>query len=224
MKKIYTLCLLLLIQSGWFPSNAQAESSASSRMEKMHWNVSDYFSNLPERYFTFFGDGPTADNLSSMYKIEDVQNGYIALLERKETKIPWFVMAIFRSSSHGTLVAVSNRHDDTVCSWYDTFILKKEGGEWIDVSKAVLPELSPALFYRSPQWPQFLADNPSTTQYSYHFKFPRKGTIVELTMNVCDFIEDAPPLQEQEAAELLHPDFSFRLKWSAQHGKFSFLK
>jgi len=192
--------------------------------EEEDWNVLDYFKHLPKKYLNFAGDAISSQSLSSLSQITDIQNGYIAFYEHHQAKRPWFVLTLFRSSTHGPLVAVTNRHYDFVCFWHDSFFLKREGDQWRDISTDVLPQLSPKLFYQNPKLPQYLIDYPSKTTFSYQFTLPRWGTIVNLSLDVCDYIDMMPQLLDEEINRLLHPDFNFKLKWDRNQGKFFFLK
>jgi len=217
-KTIVFLRSIIMLLGLMVPAFTHAEKPLISKGASADWNISDYYNHLPPQYITFFGD--FSSDKDKLYKLTDIQHGYLGLREFKEGQLIIFEMALFRSPPHGTLLVIMNYQYDFVCAKYDNYFLIRQGDKWLDVSADVLPELNPDMFYRNVSWPQELLDNFS---FSYLPKLPRQGMEINITLEVCDHVEGDSPLKYKEVEAITNPDVSVRLTWDRNQGRFIFL-
>jgi len=207
-----------------------AFSAPAQQRAANQWSIADYVTNLPEKYITAEGDfpKPTAKNITV-----DEKNGYAAAFtdfpvepESIDWATPVFQMALFKSQTKPPLLIVSNYKSDHVCEEYETFFLRRVGNKWTDVKREVLPPLNLKMFWDAAQSAERLlkiVGRQSAT--SYHFDLPRRGTQMNVGLEICDYLEDdAPEADGEELGKLINSAKTIRLEWDKGNGKFNFTK
>lgn len=187
------------------------------------WGVSDYLKNLPEKFVTFEGDFSPPSKETTVI---DEKNGYAGYLKVPGGTEMSFEMALFRSKNAPPLVVVSNERSDMQCSSYETFFLRRVGNRWVEVRDEVLPPLDPGMFWDDPQAARRLAKIVSAPSASaYHFKPPRRGTRMKVSLDICDYFDEDPPeAMLKEFDKLKETARPVHLDWDAQGGKFKLVK
>ena len=198
--------------------SAQAQKSAVE-----DWSIADYFENLPEKYKTFGGDFPLPSKETT---VVDEPNGYGAYLNTSSLpKFPVFEMALFKSQTNPLLLVVSNMKSDSVCTDYETFFLRRVGSKWTEVKRDVLPPMNLKMFWDAPQSAAKLLKIIKESSTSYHFKPPREGTRMKVSLEICDYLEDDVPEETgKELRKLIESAKPIYLEWDKQNGKFKFAK
>jgi len=205
-------------------------SAASFFAQEKAWTVDDYLRALPEKFKTYSGDferEPSRDRT-----IKDLKNGYIAYLDKvpaaggSSPAFPVFEIAVFKQASGEPLVVVSNYRYDMVCTTHDTFFLRKQGSEWVDVRAKVLPKLSAGMFFtQADLGRKFESANKeagnveSAAGWFYlHFSPPRHGTRMKVALDICDHVpEEKPELSFDEFEAKQKPVW---LEWEQKKGTF----
>jgi hypothetical protein len=116
--------------------------------------VRDFFTLLPEKYFTLEGcDRETdkdckkarAEYLKNFAQVEDLPNGYFkGACDGAQACIE---MAIFKRPDGTYLVGVATEFE----MGSNFYFLDYAGGKWVDVSAAVVPEYSKKYWYELPR-------------------------------------------------------------------------
>jgi hypothetical protein len=187
------------------------------------WGISDYLKNLPERFKTFEGDFSPPSKETTVI---DEKNGYAGYLKVPGGTDMSFEMALFRSKNAPPLVVVSNERSDMQCSSYETFFLRRVGNKWVEVKDEVIPRLDPGMFWDDPQAAARLAKIVSAPLSSaYHFGPPRRGTQMQVRLDICDYFDEGTPEATlKEFDRLKETARPIRLDWDSQGGKFKFVK
>jgi len=191
------------------------------------WSIADYLKNLPEKYKTFEGDFSAASKETT---IVDDKNGYAAYLnsppqpDSENQQFPIFEMALFKSQTKPSLLAVSNLKSDSVCSEYETFFLRRVGKNWTNVKSQILPPLDLKMFWDAPQSSERLLKILKPSAISYHFEPPRQGRQMKVSLEICDFLEDDAAESVDELKELIKSAKMIRLEWNSKKGKFDLAK
>lgn len=205
-----------------------AFAAQAQKSEAKDWSIADYFKNLPKKYKTFRGDfdPPTKETT-----IIDEPNGYAAYLNSPphsnpdNPPFPIFEMALFNSETKSPLVVVANRKSDSACTEYETFFLRRVGSKWTEVKREVLPPMNLKMFWNAPQSAGRLLKIIKESSIDYHFEPPRKGTRMNVSLEICDYLEDdAPETAGDELQKLIESAKPIYLEWDKQNGKFKLAK
>ncbi len=187
------------------------------------WSISDYLKKLPERFKTFEGDFyPPSEETT----IIDEKNGYAGYLKVPGGTEMSFEVALFKSRNAPPLVVVSNERSDMQCSSYETFFLRRVGNKWIGVKDEVLPPIHPKMFWDDPRAAERIAKIVTVTpSFTYHFKLPRQGTQMKVSLEICDYFDEDPPAATlKEFNKLKETAKPIRLDWDSKSGKFKVMK
>lgn len=203
--------------------------AAQAQIPAADWSIADYFKNLPEKYLTASGDyaKPSAETV-----VFDEPNGYavahlngVRQIEPDEPTYPIFEMALFKSQIKPPLVVVANSINDHVCTDYETFFLQRVGSKWTEVKREVLPPMNLKMFWDATQSAARLLKIIKESSTSYHFKPPRHGTRMKVSLEICDYLEDDVPEETgKELRKLIESAKPIYLEWDKQNGKFKFAK
>lgn len=204
-------------------------SASAQKREANDWSIADYIKNLPEKYITATGDfpKPTVEKITV-----DEKNGYAAAFTDYPVTLEQFVAAptvfraaIFKSQTAPPLLVVSNFKSDAVCDEYETFFLRHVGSKWTEVKREVLPTLNLKMFWDNPQSAKRLLKIIKESSISYHFEPPRRGTRMEVSLEICDYLpDDAPQADGDESQKLRQSAKSIYLDWDSKNGKFNIAK
>ena len=206
-----------------------AFSAAAQKRDAVDWSITDYVKNLPKQYITASGDflKPSKETI-----VVDEQNGYaVAYLNSapriilNDSSYPIFEMALFKSQLKPPLLVVANSINDHVCTNYETFFLRRGGGNWTEVKQEVLPPLKLEMFWDKPQSAERLLKIIEKKSISYHFEPPRRGTRMKVALEICDYVaDDTPPAKAEELNKLIETAKTIYLEWDKQTGKFTLAK
>lgn len=193
---------------------------------RSNWDISDYYRNLPSRYKTFVGD--YTPETPTFNVIADTKNGFLSLVDKAGgVEVAYLEMALFKSPGRKPLIVVTNTQDDGVCTFYETFFLRRNEGGWIDQKKTVLPALTDKMFFSaSAYYRDFLRlqkKYPDTlSTLNYRFRPPRYGTRMQVTPESCA-IGDVIINNPSDFQMLVRATKGFQpvyLNWAKNRGRF----
>lgn len=188
--------------------------------------ISEYLQLLPQQFKTYSGDfqiKPSEENT-----LIDEKNGYAAYFSQAISAgnaYPIFEMALFRKKSGETIVVVSNLISDPVCDEHQTFFLRLNGADWIDVRPDVMPHLELSMFFESPKTADELRAIQekigNSTEIDLHFSLPREGNIIPVDLEICDYVPDEFA-SEISFQQFLDKKQRISLVWDKEKGVFNF--
>ncbi len=202
-----------------------ALAATAFSQQTRNWKISDFLRELPKQYKTYEGDisQPTPEST-----FIDLKNGYAAYLTvpNGDKAEVFFEMAMFNSQKEEPTIVVSNYKYDFVCFDYDTFFLQKKGKRWVDVRSKVLPKLSEEMFFVDPESYEYYVEQKKKLGdkvggLSMHFYPPREGTVMNVSLDLCDYVDDS--VIESEANNFLTVSDALKtisLKWNKEIAKF----
>ncbi len=206
-----------------------AFSTPAQKRDAEDWSIADYVKNLPKKYITATGDfpKPSAENITV-----DADNGYAAAFtdfpvkpESLDIATPIFQMAVFKSQTNPPLLVVTNLKSDPVCDEYETFFLRRVGSVWTEVKREVLPPLDLKMFWDKSHSADRLLKIIEKKSISYHFELPRRGTRMNVSLEICNYLDDNTPDEKADELEkLIKSAKTIDLDWDKQAGKFTFAK
>jgi len=207
---------------------ATAFSATAQKSDANEWTMEDYVNNLPEKYITTHGVNFATPTAKTMFV--DVGNDYASHIICPPTE-NWdyepyavFQMGLFKSQAKPPLLVVSNYLSGD-CDTYETFFLRRVGGNWKEVKRGILPPLNFKMFWDAPQSAGRLLKIIKERSISYHFEPTRRGMQLKVSLEICDNPERNETKSDyDELRKLIKSAKSFFLDWDSKNGKFIFAK
>jgi hypothetical protein len=136
------------------------------------YTVLDYYLLLPDQYL----HSARVKNRRSIIKVSDIKNGYLRLEDGWDG---WAEIALFKKSDGSSIIAVEEMVCGPACGCESFRFLEYDNGNWIDVTKDVLPKI-PEKVLRS-EYRRLSAEANRDTP-NYYYQLPRVGTDIKVVI------------------------------------------
>jgi len=156
-------------------------------------------------------------------KTVDIVNGFISFKRRKE-EIDFFQAALFKGSSNKKFVAVSTRECEAFACFNTRsyfFLRQKEG--WVQADSLLKAGVKLKLFYSDTSVPHLLEKYEG--YFHYNYVLPRRGTVIQVELEVCDYItEDHPEVTNIQYQKLVKVKRPVSLIWNRLANRFTVMR
>lgn len=197
-----------------------AAIAAPAQPDKNKPDIETCFNLLPDSCFSL------CDWRGSMagagIRTLDVKNGFIAF-RRNEEEPDFFQAALFKSKSGQRYVAVNNRECESfACFNPRSYFFLLNGDQWTAADANFFSGINTRLFYTDTSVNRLLDTYPGYFKFDY--RLPRKGTLVTVELDVCEYIAiDHPEVTDEQYQQLISGKRTIYLQWDAAAAKFLLL-
>lgn len=191
--------------------------STTAQQAKQRRNIEWYLKALPDSCFDLCDwRGAMA---SATIKTLDNRNGYTGF-KRNELEPDFFQAALFKTKNGGDYVAVSTRECEAfACFNPRSYIFHYTSNGWEEAEAGFFSGISKRMFYEDTSLYRLL------DEYAGYFKLnyilPRKGKLVKVELEVCEYIAiDHPEVSETDYEKLVKYKQPVYLLWNAAAQRF----